>query len=82
MPESAAHLQDMATTASGNDRTAHLVPIDPFLTTEELAEYLSVPIATVYSWRKHGTAPRAHVIGKHLRFRLSDVEAWLSTRAA
>ncbi len=72
----------MTTTASGTHRTATIAPADPFLTTEELADYLSVPVATVYAWRKHGTAPRAHVIGKHLRFRQSDVEVWLASKAA
>lgn len=72
----------MITSASGPHRTAHLAQTDPFLTTKELAGYLSVPIDTVYKWRKHGTAPRSYVIGKHLRFRWSDVEAWLASKAA
>lgn len=47
---------------------------------EELAEWLGVPIQTIYDWRLSGRAPRAHKIGKHMRFALSDVEAWLEER--
>lgn len=44
---------------------------------EELAEELGVPVRTVYAWRHRGIGPRGHKIGKHVRFRRVDVEAWL-----
>ena len=44
---------------------------------EELAEELGVPVRTVYAWRHRGSGPRGHKIGKHVRFRRVDVEAWL-----
>ena len=55
---------------------------EPLMTTEELAAYLRVPRATIYSWRHLETAPRAMKVGKHLRWRRSDVDAWLDDLAA
>jgi len=50
------------------------------LTTEELAKYLGVPIGTIYRWRTMGTGPPAMRVGRHLRFRKDEVDAWLETR--
>ena len=44
----------------------------------ELSEMLGVPVATLYSWRYHGRGPAAVRVGRHLRYRLSDVDAWLA----
>lgn len=54
---------------------------DPLLETEEVAAYLRVPVATLYAWRSRGEGPRAHRVGKYLRFRQSDVDAWLERRS-
>jgi len=51
------------------------------LSTEEVARILVVPVTTLYCWRYKGTGPRAFRVGKHLRFRLSDVMAWLEDQA-
>lgn len=47
------------------------------LTTEELAEYCGVPVPTIYAWNHKGTGPRRIRIGKHVRYRREDVEAWI-----
>lgn len=49
---------------------------DCLLTTGQLAKRYTVPASTIYRWRACGDAPRAIRVGKHLRFRLSDVLAW------
>ena len=46
-----------------------------------LAEYLGVPQQTIYRWRTHGDGPRGIKVGRHLRFRRSDVDAWLESQA-
>ena len=47
----------------------------------ELAEYLGVPLATVYRWNTRGEGPRFYRVGKHCRWKLADVEAWLELQA-
>ena len=51
------------------------------LSTEDVARILVVPVTTLYTWRYKGTGPRAFRVGKHLRYRLSDVMEWLETMA-
>ena len=43
----------------------------------ELAEYLGVPLATVYRWRSRRDGPAGIRVGRHVRYRLADVERWL-----
>lgn len=49
-------------------------------TTEQLAGYLGVPVATVYAWRTRGEGPPAIRVGRYLRFRSEDVAAWLDSQ--
>jgi excisionase family DNA binding protein len=51
--------------------------ITPLWTTQDVANYLQVPVQTLYSWRVQGYGPRARRIGKHLRYRPEDVTTWL-----
>jgi excisionase family DNA binding protein len=44
-----------------------------------LAELLDIPERTIYNWRQRGLGPPAYRIGRHLRYRRQDVEAWLET---
>ncbi|HJN39335.1 MAG TPA: helix-turn-helix domain-containing protein [Chloroflexota bacterium] len=47
------------------------------LSVGQLAELLGVPARTIHAWRYRRTAPPGIRLGKHLRFRRSDVEAWI-----
>lgn len=47
---------------------------------QDVAEYLDVPVKTIYTWRYHGDGPRGFRVGRHLRFRWNDVEAWVEQR--
>ncbi|WP_082462145.1 AlpA family transcriptional regulator [Agromyces sp. Leaf222] len=51
-----------------------------YLSVDELAQYLQLSKETIYHWRLDGTGPRATKLGKHLRFRRENVEAWLQAR--
>jgi excisionase family DNA binding protein len=65
------------------DRTSVRASVDissRLLSTEEVARILVVPVNTLYCWRYKGTGPKAIRVGKHLRYRLSDVLAWLEDR--
>jgi len=46
------------------------------LTVAELAERLGVPVQTVYAWNWSGEGPDRMKIGRHVRYRLADVEKW------
>jgi excisionase family DNA binding protein len=59
-----------------------LANAEEFLSPEELADLLKVSRRTVYYWRARGTGPPTHKVGGALRYRRSDVEAWLADSAA
>lgn len=46
-----------------------------------LASELGVPLATLYQWRHEGKGPKALKVGRHLRYRRKDVDAWLDCLA-
>jgi len=54
---------------------------DTLMSTEDLARYLGIPVNTLYQWRHKGEGPRAIRVGRHLRFRREDVDAWLERNA-
>lgn len=51
--------------------------LSKLMTTQEVADHLRVPVATLYQWRLRGAGPAALRVGRHLRYRSTDVEAWL-----
>ncbi len=53
----------------------------PLLSAEELADFLGVPLNTVYIWNHRHQGPRAHKVGRNLRYRWPEVEAWLEAQA-
>ncbi len=52
--------------------------LEPLLTAQKLADLLNVPIATIYTWRYLGTGPPGFRVGRHLRYRQSDLERWIT----
>jgi excisionase family DNA binding protein len=50
---------------------------DPLLIPAEVAEMLHIPTKTLYQWRYDGNGPPSHKIGRHLRYRRREVEAWI-----
>lgn len=55
--------------------------MEQLLSTEELADYLGVTVATLYEWRTKGKGPRAVRVGRNLKFRPADVDRWLDQQA-
>jgi excisionase family DNA binding protein len=55
-----------------------LAPTD-LLSPSELAGYLGVPVKTIYQWHHRGSGPRYLKVGRHVRYRRSDVELWLES---
>lgn len=58
-------------------RRHHGPTSDRLMTVEEVAEFLSVPVNTLYQWRHKGTGPKAFRVGRFLRYDLADVRDWL-----
>jgi excisionase family DNA binding protein len=58
---------------SDNHLTARL------LTIGQLAHLLQVPVGTLYQWRHRHYGPAGRRVGRHVRYRPEDVEAWLDS---
>lgn len=56
--------------------------LEPLLSAQELADLLHLPIATIYTWRYRGKGPPGFRAGRHLRYRQSDIEQWISDQLA
>lgn len=52
------------------------------LTIEEVAEYLQVPVQTLYHWRYKRTGPKGVRVGRFVRYHRADVDAWLRARTS
>lgn len=50
---------------------------DRLLTITEAADLLRKPVATLRWWRHTNTGPRSFKIGRDVRYRLSEVHAWI-----
>jgi predicted DNA-binding transcriptional regulator AlpA len=51
---------------------------DRLWTPEEVSAFLGgVPVATLYQWRYKGIGPKGRRVGRHLRYKPSDVRAWI-----
>lgn len=49
---------------------------DKYLSPEELAARYDVPLETVYGWNKKKTGPDYIRVGRHVRYRPKDIQAW------
>lgn len=58
-----------------------VTPPEPLWGPTDVAAYFGVPVKTIYVWKSEGKGPRSFRVGKHLRFRPSECEAWLETVA-
>ena len=50
---------------------------DRLITVQELSDYLGVPVATLYQWRYRREGPDGFRVGRHIRYRWSEVDAWI-----
>lgn len=51
--------------------------IEQVLSLTELCAQLQVSAQTIYDLRSQGRGPRGFRVGRELRFRISEIEAWL-----
>ncbi|MBD5829919.1 helix-turn-helix domain-containing protein [Janibacter melonis] len=55
--------------------------MEKLLSVEEVADFLGVPVNTLYQWRHEGTGPTAFRVGRFLRYDPAEVRDWLTTNA-
>ena len=54
--------------------------LEPLIDVQQLADYLDVPVKTLYAWRYRRQGPPAFRVGRHLRYRRSDIQRWIQQR--
>ena len=68
---------------SWGDPVAEHSTDDRLMTLQEVADYLGVPIGTLYQWRARAPrmGPPGYRVGRHVRFHREQVDAWLKDHA-
>jgi predicted DNA-binding transcriptional regulator AlpA len=56
--------------------------MDTYLTSGQVADRYRVSEATLKDWRYHRTGPKYVKLGRHVRYRLRDLERWEQEREA
>jgi excisionase family DNA binding protein len=62
-------------------RKVPAIEAEPLMTPQEVADFLAMPVLTLQTWRAKRTGPRAYRVGRHVRYRREEVEAWLEQQA-
>lgn len=55
-------------------------PLEPLLTAKDVASILGVGVSTLYEWQRKGFIPYVRLPGHSIRFRSSDLHAWIELR--
>lgn len=61
--------------------TAANQPDTVFLTTGEAGDFLKMSPRTLEKYRTHGGGPRFRKLGRSVRYKKADLEAWADSRA-
>ena len=48
-------------------------------TVEDVAEFLGIPVRTLYDWRGRGYGPPAKKVGRYLRYDPAEVQRWFDS---
>jgi excisionase family DNA binding protein len=54
---------------------------DKLMSLIDVSETLGIPVHTLYRWRCKGDGPAGYRVGRHVRYRREEVDAWLEQRA-
>ncbi len=60
--------------------TKPLTAMERLLTPEDVSDLLGIPAKTLANWRSERVGPLPLRIGCHVRYRASDLSAWLEER--
>jgi excisionase family DNA binding protein len=69
---------DTGTARNPDTQRPGLQLIEQVLSLTELCEHLHVSAQTIYDLRSQGRGPKGFRVGRELRFRISEIEAWLA----
>lgn len=47
---------------------------------KDVAEFLGVPVATLYQWRHRGYGPKSRRVGRYVRYEPAAVRAWFAAQ--
>ena len=83
VPGAHAHLRVMKTNNAkkaqgGGPKPQVLSVVEGALSLSELCAQLNVSTQTIYDLRSQGRGPRGFRVGRELRFRVGEIDAWLS----
>ncbi len=53
--------------------------MEKLMSVDEVADFLGIPVNTLYQWRHKGTGPTAFRVGRFLRYDPANVRDWLTT---
>jgi predicted DNA-binding transcriptional regulator AlpA len=56
------------------------IDTEQLVTPDWVSEVCGVPVTTLYAWRCRGQGPPSYKVGRHLRYRASEVEEWLQSQ--
>ncbi|MGW5518824.1 helix-turn-helix domain-containing protein [Nocardia africana] len=59
-----------------NNNESRISEMNYWLTTEEVSKRLNIPQKTLANWASRGKGPRFARMGRHRRYRLSDLINW------
>lgn len=48
-------------------------------TVHDVADFLGIPVKTLYEWRGKHYGPKGKRVGKHVRYKPEDVMAWFES---
>lgn len=60
-----------------NNAEQPTTPLDKLLTEKDVSAILQVPCPTLQLWRHRGSGPPFVKLGRLVRYRLEDVDAWV-----
>lgn len=56
-----------------------MITADRLWSVQDVAEFLGIPVQTLYRWRSQGYGPPGSRMGKHVRYVPDDVRRWVES---
>ncbi len=71
-------MQHSVNQTKSGDHNDYVTP--DILTTQEAAQHLGLAVSTLNKWRVYGSGPKFIKLGRAVRYRLKDLETFMTTR--